>query len=475
MKRGTLDAWLVPKCEVQPSPPHSDPSSTPTAPSTCQSEPALPRTKADYTSVPAQHLGALLYVTDFTWTFRKLLKVGEVSVPELKTAVETGGREMKRLLRALVRELVLDALLKANEVFLPPRLRLLHCLKSCLNLTQLCDQLTLAFAQEVLLARLDPCEATAFVERLSAYPLETYLYTAYSYEERMEVVVNLVDLAAESSAIHDVLGMRLDEKKELAQKKAELTGQMRTLGKDAAVADQKSLLKAEIKRLSAVIRSIPLRTEPLGYDRAENCYYRFGFDPTRVFVCRSGPEDFWFCYQTRDLQRKLARALKQPSESALKTALERLVAEESAESQQEAEAEDTGLAGCMQREEAVEKLLSLERLIWKFYDGTGKQWDTQEAASAWQLQVQSSVTSQGLGDLLQALARKANSPLRQGSSRKGSARLWQDCSDGLEAWSALWQGADSYSDLWLLACALEAVVEAGVRKKPAVLSQKDLG
>lgn len=473
MKRGTLDAWLVPKCEAQPSPPRSDPSSTPTAPSTCQSEPVQPRTKADYSCIPAQYLGALLYVTDFTWTFRKLLRVGIVSVPEMKAAVETGGLEMKRLLRTVVRELVLDALLKASEGPLPLRLRLLHSLKSFLNLTLLTDQLTLSFAQEILLFHLDP--DTALVERLNTYPLHTYLYSAYSYEERMEVLVNLVDLATESSSVHDVLGMRLDEKKELAQKKAELTAQMRALGKDAAVADQKALLKTEIKRLSAVIRSIPLRTEPLGYDRAENCYYRFGFDPTRVFVCRTGPDDYWFCYQTRDLQRKLARALKQPSEAALKSALERVIAEESCEMQQDWE-EDSGTgAGTISCNEAVGKLLNLERLIWKFYEGTGKQWDTQETSTAWQQQVQSSPTFQGLGELLQALARKANSPLRQGNSRKGSARLWQECSEGLEAWSALCQSAESYSDLWLLACALEAVVEAGVRKKPAVLSQKDLG
>jgi hypothetical protein len=391
----------------------------------------------------------------------------------MKAAVETGGLEMKRLLRAVVRELVLDALLKASEGPLPLRLRLLHSLKSFLNLTLLTDQLTLSFAQEILLFYLDT--DTALVERLNTYPLHTYLYSAYSYEERMEILVNLVDLATESSSVHDVLGMRLDEKKELAQKKAELTAQMRALGKDAAVADQKALLKTEIKRLSAIIRSIPLRTEPLGYDRVENCYYRFGFDPTRVFVCRTGSEDYWFCYQTRDLQRKLARALKQPSEAALKSALERVIAEESCEMQQDWE-EDSGTgAGTISCNEAVGKLLNLERLIWKFYEGTGKQLDTQEASTAWQQQVQSSPTFQGLGELLQALARKANSPLRQGNSRKGSARLWQECSEGLEAWSALCQSAESYSDLWLLACALEAVVEAGVRKKPAVLSQKDLG
>lgn len=477
MKRGPLDAWLVPKSEMQPSPSHSTPSST--AASASPPDPVLPRVKADYRSIPAHSLGTLLYLTDFAWTFRKLLKLGEVSVPDLKASIESGGKEMKSLLRALVRELVLDFLLKASDTsVLPARLHLLHTLKSYLNLTFISDRITLTLAQEVLLFSLDAEDNAQLIEQLETFPLESNLYSTYTYQEKLEILVNLVDLVAASSAVHDVLGLRMEEKKELTQKKTELTSQMRALGKDPAVLDQKALLKAEVKRLSAAIRAIPLRTEPLGYDRVDNCYYRFGFDPSRVFVCRSGEEEYWFCYQSRDLQRKLVRALKQPCESALKSALERVLVEEAAETQMDtAETEGTleGDSGVVSREEAIEKLVALERLVWSCYDNTGKQWDTQEAADQWKQQVLSCTSPEAFGELLQAFARKANAPLRQGNSRKGSTRLWQDCSEGLSVWTSLCQGAQNYSDQWLLTCTLEAVVETGMRKKPAVLSQKDLG
>jgi len=486
-------------------------------------------------TVPPHLLGDLLYITDFTWTFREVLQIIPPTLDKLfidlcKTEETSLLRE---ILMSFVRLILESCLNKEAEVALMPasQLTLLCKLIDLVDIKAMVPVCYLSLLSEILRSPMwkvyaeDSKELNHLAKhKLSVASIDDIYYAHCTYEEKVALLVFAIHCLFDTKTIHEDLTARLEERHKLAKLRQEIKGEMRTIESKAKAKDKNgavtrlsqtstekiSRLEERLRKETEALSEVTVRTQSLGLDRDYNEYFMFNFDRSKLFVRLPTPLEtvvrkpkdesgYWYIYNTKQEVDQVLSSLcnKGIRESnlieCLSAAMSKFRFSEGDYGEGSADRPYTNKYSSFEHVdctlEGIRKaVLSLEKGFTAHLAKTSKQWELPIPRNDWIDLVNSESSAEGLAQLLLEFGTKANTPyktlLNQPSSedeeqegdethyRRVNLRIWQDFGESFALWSFLLESCKTSNSLHFCILIFDSVLHNYYRKRPDRVAEK---
>jgi hypothetical protein len=500
--------------------------------------PTPPRPRPHLLNIPGSIVGDLLYIADFMHAFKKPLGLAPFTLEHLYQSLLAKAdfgliREIMLALSSHIVDYMITREGNKEETYGNSLvLKLLDQIHELIPVAEYLPNCYLLLISEMMKAPLwkEYLEDNKILMKLlngkfASLPLESFFYTHYDIEEKIQIIVFLINVMFECKLLHDELASRVEEKLALHKTKIELVNKIKELeakSKDqkgantrqaAVLQDKIAKLQNQLDDLNHDIEVLHVRNSPLGLDRDYNKYYLFTFDPNHIYVELCTPLDstkkaketdagYWYVYSNKQEVEALAASLctKGLRESKLfdklKSAWNVLKLQENEIESTSSDATDelsvkdliynNPYSPFPEVDEGLEYLklilVNIEDNFSSFLKQGYKQWEMQEYRDEWRIKVRDASSPKHLANLLLELANKANSPLRQtviesssesdeedGEARKYRKvviRIWQDVAEAYPLWIELVSTTETEQRLAFVIKTYAAILDNYIKKKP---------
>ncbi|CAG9321109.1 unnamed protein product [Blepharisma stoltei] len=453
----------------------------------------------------------LLFICDSVFTFQEIFKMTPFSIEQLYESLRANEETnlIKELHLSIIKLLISHILEKenSNETLNIDTgfLYSISQLREVFDANKILPYSWLTLVNEVMRLPLfkDYSEDTIIeniLQKSEEFPIEN-CYFDYSFEEKVGILIFLLNSVFDFREIHEELSKRIELKTDLIREKGLIMTQIRDIEcqnceiKDAGIrksSEKIQKLHKQFESINQKIEKIHIRTSPIGTDSDLNEYYFFEFDASRIYVKpykKQGEStdslnnaNPWYVYTNQSQIDSLIAALwiRGLKESklieGLKTVKTKLITSEN----------ETGafyINECsifegrsLGLEDLKQIMLDLDKKFSSFLKKGQKQWDSNERLEDWRKEVTQSQTPQDLAILMLEHSQKSSNPLRLSVStqnqeeekhkyRKVSIRIWQDLGDYHSFWENLTQSITTLGQLTLDIEIYSTILNSYIEKK----------
>lgn len=312
-------------------------------------------------------------------------------------------------------------------------------LKGILHPKDMLESGYLYFLNEVLTSKLwkdyvhtDPILHAIVIES-KENPLEYNFYDRYFYNDKLELLLFLINCVYETTAIYNDISERMDLKSNLTKAKIDLKSKLKKIRKKiksigkkginySRLLQEENALITKINEINNNLHINSVRTEPLGLDRHHNEYYVFQFKPDCIYVRRDEPveseeekskDGYWYFYSSLEEITNLKNSLleKGVRESALLGKLKSYIESyRPSDGKIKYEEKDTSKEH-PNLQNIKGKMTKLEQAVMRYLRKKQKTWETEEIRAGWRKRLKGCTDTMEAAKLLLELAEKTSKPI----------------------------------------------------------------
>ena len=292
--------------------------------------------------------GSLLFVCDFFYHFKHLLKINELGFDELVKSIKSTDltQIFQEVCKTLTLKVVENVYRQDSDIKITEKSLILFMGFKLFEITDIRSELDVvwpALLGEIIHLKCykDLIKGSVLedLKQVLTSALTVDLLLAFSDEEKTAILEFLVNCFLDSKEFRESLAERVEYQVNLTKTKTEKKQRIKQIENEIMLSptplphleSEKSSLHQEEESLKSQIDQVFYRTTSFGQDCEGNEYYFFDFDPSRIFVNHSknpaGDSGTWRYFEHNDKLSKLLSDLQpeKSREKKLKSKIESLI------------------------------------------------------------------------------------------------------------------------------------------------------
>ena len=472
-------------------------------------------------------VGSLLFVCDFFYHFKHLLKINELSLDDLIDSIKSSDltHVFQEVCRTLTLKVVENVYRQDSDIKITEKSLILFMGFKLFEITDIRSELDVvwpALLGEIIHLKCykDLIKGTVLedLKQVLTTSLTVDLLLAFSDEEKTAILEFLANCFLDSKEFRESLAEKVEYQVNLTKAKTEKKQRIKQIENEIMLSptplpnleSEKSILRQEEETLKSQIEKVFYRTTSFGQDCEGNEYYFFDFDSLRIYVNNSknpaGDSGTWRYFEHNDKLAKLLSDLQpdKSREKKLRGKIESLLSNKLQKRPIEvinlsdpssplsaldpanptSPANPASPPAGSPQAAALEKhsvtlpqvkdfLKTIEKTFSKYLYSGKKRWNFEADEKKWKISLSEAEDLTTLSELVLDFAEKALNPLRfqkipkqkMFKYRKVMLKLWQNCQEGANAWEKFVKGVQSTEELMLALKVFEKIILAYIDKK----------
>ena len=453
-------------------------------------------------------VGSLIFVCDFFYHFKHLLKINRLEFDDLVFSIKSTDLTpvFQEVCKTLTLKVVENVYRQDSDIKITEKSVILFMGFKLFEITDIRSELDIVWAAllgEIIHLKCykDLIKGSVLedLKQVLTTALTIDLLLAFSDEEKTAILEFLVNCFLDSKEFRESLAEKVEYQVNLTKTKNEKKQRIKQIENEIMLSptplphldSEKSILRQEEESLKSQISQVFYRTTSFGQDCEGNEYYFFEFDSWRIFVNQSknpaGDSGTWRYFEhNEDLLKLISELLPDKSrEKKLKSSIESLLSSKLQKKTAEAPKPlDSPESPSNPQDPPLEKhtinliqtkdyLKNIEKTFSKYLNSGKKRWNFEADEKKWKNSLNEAEDLITLSELTLEFAVKALNPLRFQKIpkqkifkyRKVMLKLWQNCQEGANAWENFVKGCQSTEELLLALKVFEKIILAYIDKK----------
>ena len=465
-------------------------------------------------------VGSLLFVCDFFYHFKHLLKINQLVFDDLVFSIKSTDLTpiFQEVCKTLTLKVVENVYRQDSDIKLTEKSLILFMGFKLFEITDIRSELEIvwpALLGEIIHLKCykDLIKGSVLedLKQVLTTALTIDLLLAFSDEEKTAILEFLVNCFLDSKEFRESLAEKVEYQVNLTKTKNEKKQRIKQIENEIMMSpvplphldSEKLSLRQEEESLKSQIDQVFYRTTSFGQDCEGNNYYFFEFDSWRIFVNKSknpaGDSGTWRYFEHNEVLSKLLSELlpEKSHERKLKSSIESLISNKLQKKPNQVKAqlnppEPSELSEPLEplepqttpQDSPLEKhtislvqvkdyLKNIEKTFSKYLYSGKKRWNFEAEEKKWKNSLNEAEDLTSLSELTVEFAVKALNPLRfqkipkqkMFKYRKVMLKLWQNCTEGANAWENFVKTCQSTEELMLALKVFDKIILAYIDKK----------